>query len=375
MQRNPGISRTEEQIGRLLVEGGFIVQENLDDGIRTVRTDGITLRDALVSKGYIAEETYSTFLSIQTRVPLVNLQQVVVSEDAVRLVPEDVARHYNVLPLMVEGDALRVAMDDPQDIDAINTLTTVTGYRIRARLPTHGSVKSLLGQYYSSEPQMVQQLESILGGTGEPVAQGQQPQPSPAPAMVAAPSPTAPLIPEEVSRAPVVQALDMIVSQAVRDRASDIHIEPTEENVRIRYRIDGVLHQAASLPQGVHAALVSRVKVLAKMDIAERRKPQDGHFSLNVGGEDVDFLGGVPGDSPRREGSDANPEQEQLYFLPGGPEFSARYPSDVQPVAGLPLWHDPGERAHGLRQNHQPLCLYAATGRHQPKHNDHRRPY
>ena len=97
------------------------------------------------------------------------------------------------------------------------------------------------------------------------------------------------LAPEEVARAPVVQALDIIITQAVKDRASDIHIEPSEENVRVRYRIDGVLHNAASLPKGVQSALVSRVKVLSRMDIAERRKPQDGSFTLKVSGEDVDF--------------------------------------------------------------------------------------
>ena len=130
MQRNQNISRTEEQIGRLLMEGGFITQENLDEAIEAVRQEGLTLRNSLVTKGYIADETYSTFLSMQTRVPLVDLRQVTVSEAAVRLVPEDIARHYNVLPLMIEGDSLRVAMDDPQDVDAINTLTTVTGHRI-----------------------------------------------------------------------------------------------------------------------------------------------------------------------------------------------------------------------------------------------------
>ena len=143
MQRNRGITKTEEQIGQLLVEGGFITQELLDEAITIVQQEAITLRKALVSKGHIADETYSTFLSV----PLVDLRQVSVSAEAVRLVPEDVARNYNVLPLMVEGDSLRVAMDDPQDMDAINTLTMVTGFRIRPRLPTHGTVEGLLGQH------------------------------------------------------------------------------------------------------------------------------------------------------------------------------------------------------------------------------------
>ena len=287
MARNRGISRTEQQIGKLLVEGGFITQENLDEAVAVVPREGITLREALVSKGVIAEETYSTFLSIQTRVPLVDLRQVSVSEDAIRLVPEDVARWFNVLPLMIEAGSLRVAMDDPQDTDAINTLSTVTGHRIRPRLPSHGSVADLVGQHYRSAPHMVEQLESILGGPRE-TPSAAQPQAAGAPAVAAAPAQEG-LVPEEVGRVPVVQALDMIITQAVRDRASDIHIEPTEESVRVRYRIDGVLHNAATLPKGVQSALVSRIKVLARMDIAERRRPQDGHFAMTVSGEDVDF--------------------------------------------------------------------------------------
>ena len=291
MQNNRSINRTEEQIGRLLAEGGFVSQENLDESIKAAQQSGMTLREALVSKGHISEETYSTFLSIHTRVPLVDLKQVAVSEEAVRLVPEDVARKYNVLPLVIEGDSLRVAMDNPQDLDAVNTLTTVTGYRVKPRLPTQGSVESLLGQYYRSAPQMEQRLESILGGAQPAAAPQSQPQPTPARATITAPTPTPEptLAADDVARAPVVQALDMIIGQAVRERASDIHIEPREDGVQIRFRVDGALHTAASLPKGVQSSLTSRVKVLSGMDIAERRKPQDGHFSLNVGEEEVDF--------------------------------------------------------------------------------------
>ena len=203
MQRNQGISRTEQQIARLLVEGGFITQENLDDAINTVQKDGISLRNALVSKGHLADETYSSFLSIQSRVPLVDLRQVTVSDEAVRLVREDMARAHNVLPLMIEGDSLRVAMDDPQDAEAINALSTVTGYRIKPRLPTVGTVESLLDQHYRSTPQMGQQLESLLGGNGEAEGQAQQ-QGGSAPTMTAAPAPAPLLVPAEVARAPVV---------------------------------------------------------------------------------------------------------------------------------------------------------------------------
>ena len=113
VQRSRSVSRTEQQVGRLLVEGGFINKDNLDDAVSHAQQESMSLRKALVTKEYIADETYSTFLSIQTRIPLVDLRQVTVSEEAVSLVPEDVARQYSALPLMIEGDSLRVAMDDP----------------------------------------------------------------------------------------------------------------------------------------------------------------------------------------------------------------------------------------------------------------------
>ena len=301
MQRNRGITRTEEQIGQLLVEGGFITQELLDEAITTVQQEAITLRNALVSKGHIADETYSTFLSV----PLVDLRQVSVSAEAVRLVPEDVARNYNVLPLMVEGDSLRVAMDDPQDMDAINTLTTVTGFRIRPRLPTHGTVEGLLGQHYRTAPQMVDQLESILGDRPEGAAQT-QPVSGPATATPATAGPL--LAPEEVARAPVVQALDMIITQAVKDRASDIHIEPSEENVRVRYRIDGILHNAASLPKGVQSALVSEGEGAVQDGHSRAAQASGREFHIESIRRGRGLPGSVHGHVPRREGGDANLE-------------------------------------------------------------------
>jgi type II secretory ATPase GspE/PulE/Tfp pilus assembly ATPase PilB-like protein len=300
-QQRRGLSRMEEQIGRLLVEGGFINQAQLDEARAHAQAAGGPLRGALVSKNFLADETYSTFLSIQMRVPLVDLRQVTVSPDAVRLVPEELARRHGVLPLAVEGDVLRVAMDDPQDMDAINTLSTVTGLIVKARLPAQGSVAPLLDRYYKTSPQIEREIRTVLGVSGpppapddaEPPAQPASPPQPQAAALLSLPAALETFDPnataEDVVRAPVVKALDMIITQAVRDRASDVHIEPLDDTVRVRYRIDGVLQHAATLPKGVHSALVSRIKVMAGMDIAERRRPQDGHFNLRVNNEEVDF--------------------------------------------------------------------------------------
>ncbi|MBI2165515.1 MAG: Flp pilus assembly complex ATPase component TadA [Chloroflexi bacterium] len=289
MAADAELSRLDQQIARLLLEGGFITQDDLKEAIRLVKEQGTSLRQALVSKGLIGEQTYSTFLSVQLRVPLVDLRQVQVDEQAVRLIPEDVAYRYKALPLGIDGNTLRVAMDNPQDAEAVSTLNTITGYEVRPRLPIQGTVTDLLGRYYKSTPQIVQQLESILGPTS-PVPSA---APEPRREEMARSQGTAVSEPSagetEIGRAPVVRAVDMFINQAIQERASDIHIEPLPESVRIRYRIDGVLQQAAMLPKGVQAALTSRIKVMSGMDIAEHRRAQDGHFSLKSDKGDVDF--------------------------------------------------------------------------------------
>ena len=253
----------DERIGRMLVEGAFLSQEQLEQVREEVRRGGKRLREVLAEEQLMSMETFTTLLSVHLRVPIVDLQQVTVDAEAVSLVPENVARENNIMPLQIEGESLRVAMEEPQDMEVINSLSAITGKRIKAVLPLRGSISDLISANYKLTPRIVEELGEVMR---EEVVR-----------------PVGPRLPEEaVSRAPVVRALDMVIAQGVRDRASDVHIEPLEDKVRVRYRIDGVLHDVASLPKGVHGALVSRVKVLAGMDIAERRRPQDGQFSMEV---------------------------------------------------------------------------------------------
>lgn len=261
----------DEQIGRMLVEGAFLTREQLEHAKEKMRREGKRLREVLAEEQVVSMETFTTLVSVHLRVPIVDLQQVRVEEGAVKLVPENVARENNIMPLQVEGESLRVAMEEPQDVETISRLSAITGKRIKPVLPLRGSISELISSHYKLTPRIAEELGEVVK---EEVAE----------------RPVGPRISTEaVSRAPVVRALDMIIAQGVRDRASDIHVEPLDDKVRVRYRIDGVLHEVASLPKGVHGALLSRVKVLGGMDIAERRRPQDGQFSMEVDGRGVDF--------------------------------------------------------------------------------------
>ena len=269
-----GVVAIDEQLGRILIEGAFIDQEQLQKALETTQRTGKRLRDILIEEGLIDPQTFTSVLSVHFRVPIIDLQNVKVDAEAVDLVPENIAREMNVMPLTIEGDYLKVAMEEPQNVELLNTLATVSGRRIKPAMPLKGGIKEMIATHYKLATRLAEEVRQ-LAPEPEPIAQAAPAQP-----LISA---------EDMGANPVIRAFDMIINQAVKERASDIHIEPLEESVRIRYRIDGVLHDAATLPKGVHSALVSRIKVMASMDIAERRRPQDGQISMTVDDREIDF--------------------------------------------------------------------------------------
>ena len=263
--RNLGL---QERLAEALVEGAFLTKEQMEAAMEEARSSGVKLSEVLVEKQYISPETVSTVLSFQFNVPVVDLRQFKVQPEAISLLPENLAKERNVLALSLDGDSLRVAVEDPQDVALLDQLASVTGKRIKPVLPLRGGLKELIDSSYKSTTKVAAQLKVAA----RPTAVEERV-----------------LEPDAVARAPVVQAVETIITQAVKDRSSDIHIIPTAEDLKVFYRIDGVLHPAVSLPTGVHSALASRIKVLANMNIAERRRPQDGQFTMKIDGRDINF--------------------------------------------------------------------------------------
>ena len=263
--RNLGL---QERLAEALVEGAFLTKEQMEAAMEEARSSGVKLSEVLVEKQYISPETVSTVLSFQFNVPVVDLRQFKVQPEAISLLPENLAKERNVLALSLDGDSLRVAVEDPQDVALLDQLASVTGKRIKPVLPLRGGLKELIDSSYKSTTKVAAQLKVAA----RPTAVEERV-----------------LEPDAVARAPVVQAVETIITQAVKDRSPDIHIIPTAEDLKVFYRIDGVLHPAVSLPTGVHSALASRIKVLANMNIAERRRPQDGQFTMKIDGRDINF--------------------------------------------------------------------------------------
>jgi len=267
----------QDRLGELFVREGLITQDQLREGLREARQTGARLGFALVKLEFVKEDDLTRALAKQFRVPAVDLEKVKVEEKILRLVPEEVAMKHRVLPLRKVGRTLTVAMSNPTDMGAIDNLKFITRYEIEPVIVGEYTLQKHLEEYYGlGETKMQEMLGDLLDEDVE-VLEDQEEDFS-----VAA-------LEAEVDKAPVVKFINGLLTDAVLKGASDIHIEPYEREVRIRYRIDGSLQEVMKPPMKMKAALTSRIKILADLNIAERRIPQDGRIKLRMKNRVVDF--------------------------------------------------------------------------------------
>lgn len=289
-QRRP---RFEGRLGQVLVEGGFLTADQLLEAEQLMMKEGKRLTSVLQEKGWTSKDTLTTVLSFHLKVPVADPRQVEVDPEAVRLVPEALATEANVLPIATDRDGtLRVLMEDPGDFDTINKLATLTGRQIKAVLPIGDGLDELIKRNYSAGADLTGAIDMAtrLGAGGTAIEQ--------VPREVAQDQDTfgdggtdagSSLTSRNLSQAPVAHAVDMITLQAVKIEASDVHFRPGQDSSKVLYRVDGVLHEGPVVPLTLHEGMVSRVKVMANMDITETRRPQDGHFTMTFGERNVDF--------------------------------------------------------------------------------------
>lgn len=260
-----------KKIGHLLVENGSITREQLKKALdlqEAARSNGEKklLGQTLIELGYTTEEQVTRAMAIRAGVEYVSLEKSRIDSAAAALIDPESARRYRSLPIGFEGDRLVVAMFDPNDILAIDDVRLITGYEIKPVCVAGSELRAAIDQYARSSSSMEEVEEEEADRSVEP---------------------------EEVQAVsvgkPAVQLANMIFSQAVRDGASDIHIEPQEKSLRVRFRIDGVLHEVMQPPYRLYPPLVSRIKVMSNMDIANKRIPQDGRISLKIDRRAIDF--------------------------------------------------------------------------------------
>ena len=256
-----------QRLGQMLIRAGVITDVELEDGLQVQKITGDPLGRVLVDLGYATQAETLAVLAEQIGIPYVNLAERRPDAHAVASVPKELALRYMLMPMEFDADGrLLVAMADPQNVLALDDLRILTGCDVTAAIATREDITSSIEEYYRS-------VDPLVGESGREVeAPGDQEMPS-----------------EVNVDAPIVKLVNYIISKAVADRASDIHIEPQERDLRVRYRIDGVLHEAIRPPKSAQAAILSRFKIMADLDIAETRKPQDGHASLSVAGHSLDL--------------------------------------------------------------------------------------
>ncbi|HEV2440279.1 MAG TPA: GspE/PulE family protein [bacterium] len=253
--------------GELLLETGIVTPDQLAKALERQRQTGERLGRALIALG-VREEQIAATLARQLGIPLVNIHQQGVDPAAAALLPETLARKYTVVPVKRNGSRLTLAMADPLDVVALDDVSIATGFGVSPVITTVTEIKAAIERVYG--------IREHARGIIEEIAPART---APDEADAAAERPDA----------PVIRLADLILNQGIRDRASDVHIEPTETEVRVRYRIDGVLHTAMTVPRQVYTPLVARFKVMGRMNVAEHRVPQDGSFQIAAGGRAVDF--------------------------------------------------------------------------------------
>jgi type IV pilus assembly protein PilB len=264
----------KELLGESLLQKGLVAEEQLRQAEIEAEVSAKPLRKILAEKDLISEQDLTAFLSEQFNLPLVDLTSYLIDPVIIDLVPEPLARKHLLVPILRIGNDLTVAMVDPWDVFAVDELRMKTGLNIEPAVASETEVKKALDQYYGSKGTLKDVIENLdlekleLKPEQEPDLKKLQ------------------VIVEEP---PVIKLVNMMVMEAVRQGASDIHIEPEEQSLRIRFRIDGLLHDRTGPPKYLQPAVISRIKVMAGLDISEKRVPQDGRIQMKMEGRDVDI--------------------------------------------------------------------------------------
>jgi type IV pilus assembly protein PilB len=266
----------EIRLGDLFVKEGLITEQQLQEGLAEAKTSGNRIGYALVHLGFVAEEELTRMLAKQYRVPAVDLEKITVDPKIIKLVPSAVAQKHLVLPLRRVGRMLTVAMTNPTDFSAIDDLKFISKLEIEPVIVGEYTLKKHLEKYYGGPEEAPMPDMGDWGDLDVEVIEEKEDEDYSA-------------LAAEVDSAPVVKFINGLLTDAVYKGASDIHIEPFEKEIRIRYRIDGALMEIMKPPMKMKAALTSRIKILADLNIAERRVPQDGRIKLKLKNKVVDF--------------------------------------------------------------------------------------
>jgi len=260
-----------------MADKGMLTKAQLAQAEAEAKKLKIPLRKALLSLGMIKESDMISFFEQQMRIPYVNLNSYIIDAKILALIPETFAKTHHVIPLFKAGDIITVAMTDPLDVVVLDELRAMTKCTIEPVLTTETDIKKAFSQYFAAGASIDEVIKKIDSEEIEEQKIKEEDELSPEKMRQAA------------EQAPVIKLVNLIISEAVKEGASDIHINPEENMVRVRYRQDGILREASCLPKTLQAAVLSRIKIMSDMNIAIKRSPQDGRFRLKIEGNQIDM--------------------------------------------------------------------------------------
>ncbi len=261
------------KLGELLLKAQLVTQEQLDRALQEQQGTGGKLGEILQRLGYVTEDDIIECLSHQFGVPSINLRHFEIDESVAKIIPVDLCRKYNVIPVNKTGATLTVAMADPTNIFAMDEITFMTGYRVEPVVSSEEAIREGIDRYYGSSRELeLKKVMEDLATVDEAALEVLDEEEELDVAKLA----------ESAEEAPVVRLVNIMMTDAIKRGASDIHVEPYERNYRVRYRIDGILYEVMTPPLKLKDAITSRIKVLAKLDIAEKRLPQDGRIKMKA---------------------------------------------------------------------------------------------
>ncbi len=257
-----------KQLGDILLEGGLVSPTQLEAAYEQQERVGRALGRVLIEQGVLTESQLVAALATQIGLRFVDLTEYAVDGSAVGRIPGPVCRRHSAIPIGFEDGKLVVAMADPANVFAIDDIRSLAGMDVKPVVATRGDVAAAIDRYYRADSDL-DDISAVLD------AQEEEDELS--------------KVKEIVEDAPIVKYVNLLITQAIQDRASDIHLEPTETDLRVRFRIDGVLHEVMRSPKAIQSGVISRLKIMADINIAERRIPQDGRLSVNAHGRKIDL--------------------------------------------------------------------------------------
>lgn len=265
-----------KRLGDILVEAGVISAKQLQEALSKQKILGKRLGKVLVDTGITTEDSIATTLATQMNIPYLNLNEITIPPEVLTTIPDGIVRSHNLLPIKLDGNRLQITMVDPLDVFIIDEITFQTGYELEVGISPESQIEAAIKHYYGNSESLQNAVDNLTAERKTEVSLDES-------------FFTTFDLNEGEQNVPIINLVNTIIQQAINDKASDIHIEPDEEVIRVRYRIDGILNELMKAPKTIQNELLSRLKIMAQMDISEKRLPQDGRIKVKIQNKSIDL--------------------------------------------------------------------------------------